>query len=58
MEETENQSFGAEGLRVNVVPGIQYIGTYICPSEERDALVCPQVEKWEEGVKDLAKVTK
>ena len=32
-KETTNQEFEFEGLRINVVPGIQYLGRYIDPVE-------------------------
>ena len=41
-----------------MVPGRQYLGAYVVPSEERDAWVLQQVKKWAEGVRELAKVSK
>ena len=57
-EETTNQAFEAEGLRINVVPGSQYIGAYIGPEEDSDAWVRPQAEKYSEDVRDLSKFIK
>ena len=45
LEETAKQAFEAEVLKVNVVPGSQYIGAYVVQSEEMDAWVPSQVEK-------------
>ena len=41
-----------------MVTGIQYIGVYVGPEEERDVWVCPQVEKWAAWVWDISKVAK
>ena len=42
-KETENQVFEAKGLRVNVVPGNQYLGSYVGPSEESNDCVRLQI---------------
>ena len=57
-EEAAHWSFVAEGLEINVVPGIRYLGAYVAPAEERGAWFHPQVEKWAEGVWVLSRVAK
>ena len=50
--------FGAEGLAINVVTGLQYIGTYVGLQEDRGAWVKTQVEQWTTGIQALVKVSK
>ena len=51
-------AFEAEGLVINVVTGLQYIGTYVGLQEDRGAWVKTQVEQWTTGIKALVKVSK
>ena len=43
-EEATKQAFVEEGLRVNMVPGSQYLGAYSVPEKDRDTWVRLQEE--------------
>ena len=45
-----------EGSTLNFVSGSWYLGAYLGPQAELEALVKPQVEAWSHWVKLLAKI--
>ena len=45
------RDFAAEGLELNVVSGSRYLGAYLGPQEELEALLKPQVKAWDHGVR-------
>ena len=52
------REFAAEGMVINFVISIQYLGAYIDPKEELAAWVKPQVDAWFHGVGFLGKISK
>ena len=54
----EKWAFEAEGLPINVVTGLQYIGAYVGLQEDRGVWVQPQTEQWTTGIQALVKVSK
>ena len=48
-EEATRREFEVEGLALNFVSGIRYLGAYLGPQEELAAWVKPQVEAWSHG---------
>ena len=55
-EEAARGEFVAEGLVLNFVSGIRYLGAYLGPQEELVAWVKPQLEAWVHGVRALGKI--
>ena len=51
-------AFEAEGLVINVVTGLQYIGAYVFLQEDRGSWFQPQVEQWTTGIQALVKFSK
>ena len=56
-EEAVRREFAAEGLVLNFVSGSRYLGAYLGPNKEPEALVKPQVEAWAHGVRVLGKIS-
>ena len=54
--EAARREFAAEGLVLNFVNGIRYLGAYLGPHEELEACVKPQLEAWDHGVRVLGKI--
>ena len=52
-EEATKREFAVEGLTLNSVSLITYIGEYIGPQKALEAWVKPQVEAWSHGVRVL-----
>ena len=55
-EEAARREFSVEGIVLNFVSGSKYLGAYLSPQEELEALVKPQVEALAHGVRVLDKV--
>ena len=55
-EEAAMMEFGVEGLTLNFVSGIRYLGAYLGPRDQLEAWVKPQVEAWTHGVRVLGKI--
>ena len=47
-----------EGLTLNFVIGSAYLGAYLCPRDQLEAWVKPQVEAWAHGVIVLGKIAR
>ena len=56
-EEEARRDFLEEGLVLNFVGGSRYLGAYLCPQEELEAWVKPQVEAWAHRVRFLGKIS-
>ena len=56
-EEAAKREFEAEGSALHFVIGSRYLGGYLGPQEELEALVRPQVESWAHGVRVLGKIS-
>ena len=57
-EEAAKREFVVEGLEINFVGGIIYLGDYIGPQEEFAVLIKPQVEAWDHRVRVLGKISR
>ena len=57
-EEAAKREFVVEGLEINFVGGIIYLGDYIGPQEEFVVLIKPQVEAWDHRVRVLGKISR
>ena len=56
-EETSRREFVAEGIVLNFLSGIRYLGAYLGPQEELSAWMRPQVEAWAHGVRVFGKIS-
>ena len=52
------REFAVEGLTLNFVSGSRYLGAYLGPYAELEALVKPQVEAWDHRVRVFAKIVR
>ena len=52
------REFKRVGLHINCVDFSRYLGPYLGPREEIEALVRPKVEAWTHRVRTLAKISK
>ena len=50
--------FSVEVLNLNFISGSRYLGAYLGPQKESEALVKPQVEAWAHGVRVLSKIVR
>ena len=57
-EREAKREFSEEGLELNLVGGIPYLGAYLGPRAELEAWVKPQVEERDHGVRRLSKIAK
>ena len=57
-EEEAKMEFSTEGLGLSFEGGSQYLGAYLGPWEELDALVKPKVEAWAHWVRVLSNISK
>ena len=57
-EEAAKREFAKEGLVLNFVSRIRYLGAYLGLQAELEAWVKPQVEAWAHGVRVLAKISR
>ena len=55
-KEAVKRGFILEGLALNFVSGIRYLGAYLGPQEELEAWVKPQVEAWSHRVRVLGQI--
>ena len=56
-EEAAKREFTIEGLIHSFVSGSQYLRAYLCPRDQLEAWVKPQVEAWAHGVRVLGKIS-
>ena len=57
-KEAARGEFAAEGIVLNFVSGIRYLGAYLDPQEELVACVKTQVEAWAHRVRALRKISR
>ena len=56
-EEAAKREFAKEGLDLNFISGIKYLGAYLGLWDQLEAWLKPQVEAWDHGVSVLGKIS-